>query len=239
MHYQMRRPSGGIIELASCYSIGLYHLSPILRQFRLDHADIEIRVRYGSIDHAHMAVINNEVDLGLVCYPRRLQGLAADLFRNERLLLVCHPQHPLAERSMIEIQELAEQKFIAWQEIQYSPFLKRIPKHRQHLFKPVYEFNEVEMVKRMVEMNEGIAILPESTVQSEIAGQQLVALLFENGGHTEPLAVIYRKQRKLTPAMTNFIKALKKPALPAIQYQQPSTPFLSSVSNRVNCQLQA
>ena len=39
----------------------------------------------------------------------------------------------------------------------------------------------------------------------------LAAVPFENGAHTEPLAVIYRKDQKLTPVMENFIAMLKQP----------------------------
>jgi hypothetical protein len=34
----------------------------------------------------------------------------------------------------------------------------------------------------------------------------------DNSDRTEPLAVIYREQKKLAPAMKNFINALKQPA---------------------------
>ena len=67
------------------------------------------------------------------------------------------------------------------------------------------------MVKRVVEMGGGIAILPEANVRAEVGHQILAAVPFENGGHTEPLAVIYRRSRSLSPAMENFIQALKQP----------------------------
>ena len=34
---------------------------------------------------------------------------------------------------------------------------------------------------------------------------------FADGGSTEPLAVIYRTDQKLTPVMENFIQVLKQP----------------------------
>jgi DNA-binding transcriptional LysR family regulator len=68
-----------------------------------------------------------------------------------------------------------------------------------------------KMVKRVVELEAGIAILPETTVRSELASLVLCGVPFENGGHTEPLAVIYRRRKKLTPAMENFIATLKQP----------------------------
>ena len=63
----------------------------------------------------------------------------------------------------------------------------------------------------MVELDGGIAFLPETTIQPEVAQQRLAAVPFENGGCTEPLAVIYRQCKTLTPAMTSFINALKQP----------------------------
>ena len=93
---QARDTSTGVIELATCYSIGLHQLPPVLRQFRRDFPKVEVRVRYGLVDWVHGAVMDDAVDLGLACYPRRLHGLNIDPFRHERLVLVCHPRHPQA-----------------------------------------------------------------------------------------------------------------------------------------------
>jgi DNA-binding transcriptional LysR family regulator len=160
----------------------------------------------------HAAVLENAVDLGLVCYPQRWHGLAIEPFRHERLMLVCHPRHPLAARPSVTVPELTGQKFVAWTEIHRSPFLRRVPHNLRHHFEPACEFNEVEMVKCVVEQGDGIAILPETLVRSEVAHQRLAAVPFENGQHTEPLAVIYRQSRTLSPAMKSFIQALKQPA---------------------------
>ena len=208
---QARDTSAGTIELAACFSIGLHQLPPVLDRFRRDFPAVEVRVRYEHIDRVHELVMENEVDLGLVAYPRRLPGLAIDPFRHERLMLVCHPQHPLAARPAVTVRDLKEQKFVAWTEIRFSPFLKTIPNNLRHLFQPTHEFNEVEMVKRVVEMDGGIAILPEALVREEVAGRRLAAVPFEDGGHTEPLAVIHRHSRALSLAMANFVQLLKQP----------------------------
>jgi DNA-binding transcriptional LysR family regulator len=62
-----------------------------------------------------------------------------------------------------------------------------------------------------MERNVGVAVLPTATVVSEVANHLLAAVPFEDGRHTEPVAMIYRKNRKLTAAMQNFIQALKPP----------------------------
>ena len=203
--------SRGAIELAACYSIGLHQLPPVLNRFRRDYPRMEINVRYEHIGRVHEMVLADEVQLGLVAYPRRLPGLAIDPFRHERLVLVCHPGHPLATRPAVRVRDLKDQKFVAWTEIRFSPFFKGIPGNLRHYFEPLHEFNEVEMVKRVVEMDAGIAILPEALVREEVADRRLAAVPFEGGGFTEPLAVIYRRSRTLSPAMENFINALKQP----------------------------
>jgi DNA-binding transcriptional LysR family regulator len=103
-------------------------------------------------------------------------------------------------------------RFVAWREIHASPFLKYIPNHQRHLFAATEEFHEAEMVKCRVEAGAGIAILPESIVQPEVSAGRLAAVPFADAGCTEPLAVIYRQDRKLTPVMEQFIKMLKAPA---------------------------
>ena len=202
--------SSGVIELAACYSIGLHHLPPWLKTFQQAFPQVEVRIRYGLIDRVYKEVMDSMVDLGLVCYPQRLQRLTIEPFHHERLMLVCHPQHPLAARPAVAVTDLTGQKFVAWNEIRRSPFLRRVAKSVRHLIEPIREFNEVELVKRVVEMDAGIAMLPETTVRSEVAHQILAAVPFENGGHTEPLAVIYRESHRLSPAMENFIKVLKQ-----------------------------
>ena len=208
---QARDASIGLIELAACYSIGLHQLPSVLDRFRRDFPRVEVRVRYEHIDRVHELVLDNTVNIGLVAYPRRLPGLAIDPFRHERLMLVCHPQHPLAASPAVRARDLKDQKLVAWTEIRSSPIFKGMHQNLRHHFEPLHEFNEVEMVKRVVEMDGGIAILPEALVQEEVASRRLAAVPFEDGGYTEPLAVIYRRSRALSPAMENFIKALKQP----------------------------
>jgi len=210
-----RKAAADIIELAACYSIGLHQLPPCLRRFRRDFPTADVRVRYQLIDRVHDAVLARLVNLGLVCYPRRRPGLAIDLFRHERLVLVCHPRHPLAACQSVTFSGLTGQHFVAWTEIRASPLMKDIPNHLRHHFEPAHEFHEAEMVKRVVEMGAGIAILPEAIVRSEVAGRRLAAVPFANGCCTEPLGIIYRENTILTPAMKDFIQLLKQPTVAA------------------------
>jgi DNA-binding transcriptional LysR family regulator len=73
----------------------------------------------------------------------------------------------------------------------------------------VMEFDNVETVKRALEINAGIAILPANTVTNEIDRNQLIALKLDNGIHVRPLAIIHKKNRMLTPALRSFVELMK------------------------------
>jgi DNA-binding transcriptional LysR family regulator len=71
------------------------------------------------------------------------------------------------------------------------------------------EFDNVETVKRAVEIDSGVAILPEETIRGELANKTLAAVRLD-GKFFRELAVIYKKGKVLSPAMKQFIELLKK-----------------------------
>jgi DNA-binding transcriptional LysR family regulator len=72
------------------------------------------------------------------------------------------------------------------------------------------EFDNIETVKRAVEIDAGIAIVPQTTVVQEISKQTLASVPFEDADFFRPLAVIYKKNKVLSPAMKQFVALLKE-----------------------------
>jgi len=70
------------------------------------------------------------------------------------------------------------------------------------------EFDNIETVKRAVEIDHGIAIVPQATVLQEQKQGTLAVLHFKGKDFTRPLAILHRKGRVLTPAMKKFIETL-------------------------------
>ena len=119
------------------------------------------------------------------------------------------PEHPLAKRKSVDIQEVAGQKFIGFEpDIPTRKATDQIFKEANIETEPVMEFDNVETVKRAVEINAGIAILPQTTVVREEAQGLLKVLKFKNKTYKRPLALIHRKGRVLTPAIKKLIDLL-------------------------------
>jgi DNA-binding transcriptional LysR family regulator len=70
------------------------------------------------------------------------------------------------------------------------------------------EFDNIETVKRAVEIDHGVAIVPQATVVQEVKQGTLAAISFKGKEFTRPLAILHRKGRVLTPAMKKFIEIL-------------------------------
>ncbi len=96
------REGSGAIEIAACLCIGLYRLPPLLLQFQQAFPDIAVHVHLESHNGVHQAVLNNDVDAGLVPYPRHERGLTVAVFRRVPLVLACHPATRLSPLSAIE-----------------------------------------------------------------------------------------------------------------------------------------
>jgi DNA-binding transcriptional LysR family regulator len=75
--------------------------------------------------------------------------------------------------------------------------------------KHVMEFDNVETVKRAVEIDAGVSIVPLGTVTQEISKNTLAAVEIEDGEFFRPLAAMYKKNKVLSPAMKQFLATLK------------------------------
>lgn len=199
------------LELAVCHSIALHQLPSILQRFQAENPGVVVHVRHGNPDRVYEDVLEGAADLGLIGFPRWEVELETETFREERLVLVCHPQHPLAAGPPVVFRKLKGERFIALKEIPWSIFLRTVGAAARFRYQPVQEFEELEAVKQAVESDLGISILPEAAVRSEVASQTLAAVPFKGDDYFEPLGVIYLDTGGYSPAKENFIQFLKRP----------------------------
>jgi DNA-binding transcriptional LysR family regulator len=203
----------GNIRVATIYSIGLHVLPPYVTKFMRSYPTVNVHVEYRRDNQVYENVLGNVVDLGLVAYPTRDSRLEIVPLRKDKLVLICHPQHEFAKRKSVKVKALDGQKFINFEhDIPTCKALDKIFKDHRVSVDQVMQFDNIETVKRAVEIESGVAIVPQETIGEEVANQTLAAVKLENGRYTRPLAVIYKKNKVLSPAIKQFIAMLKEPA---------------------------
>ena len=201
----------GTIRIATIYSIGLHDLPPYVKRFLKSYPTVNVHIEYRRANQVYDDVVGNVVDLGLVAYPVRDPKLEVFPLRRDPLVLICHPQHPLARNKSIKLRTLNGQKFIGFEpDIPTRKALDKVLKENSVEVQHVMEFDNIETVKRAVEIDAGVAIVPQTTVIQEVAKQTLAQVLLEDGDLFRPLAAIYKKNKVLSLAMKQFLAILKE-----------------------------
>jgi DNA-binding transcriptional LysR family regulator len=200
----------GNIRVATVYSIGLYDLPSCIKRFLQDCPTVNVQVEHRRANQVYDDVLGNLVDLGLVAYPSPDLKLEIIPLRKDALFLTCHPEHPLAKLKSIKLKALNGQKFINFEsDLPTRKALDKMFKVHGVSVNNVMEFDNVDTVKRAVEIDSGLAMLPEETIRGELANRTLAAVPLE-GRFLRELAVIFKKGKVLSPAMKQFVERLKK-----------------------------
>ena len=203
----------GTIRVATIYSIGLHDLPPYLKKFLKAYPTVHVHVEYRRSNQVYDDVLSNVVDLGLVAYPARDAKLEIVPLRKDMMVLICHPQHPLSRNKTIKCKDIAGQKFIGFEpDIPTRRAIDKILKENDVQVQHVMEFDNIETVKRAVEIDAGIAIVPHGTITQEISKQTLAEVKLEDAEFYRPLAAIHKKNKVLSPAMKQFLNVLKSSA---------------------------
>lgn len=208
--HELRNVVAGELSVASIYSIGLHELPPVLKGFRHKHPDVEVRVAYRRSVQVYSEVLAGEVDLGLVAFPGKRTGLNVEIFDEDELVLICHPNHALARHESISLSELNGEKFISFEpDLPTRKVIDRHLREKSVQIEHSMEFDNIEMVKRAVEIESGVSIVPSNTVNKEVESGLLVAVTISDPRMVRPLGVISRRNRARSPAQKEFVAELR------------------------------
>ena len=207
---EMRNIVSGTIQISTINSIGLHELPPYLKSFIKQFPSVNARVEYRRANLVYEDVLHGNSDLGLVAFPPTHKDLTIIPFANDELIIVMSPEHRLTKKRSISMNDLSGVEFVAFErDIPTRKATDEILAKAGVEVQVVMEFDNVETVKRAIEINAGIAILPASTVITESERNQLVIYKLEGGIHNRPLAIIHKKNRILTPALRSFVELMQ------------------------------
>jgi DNA-binding transcriptional LysR family regulator len=199
----------GSVRVGTVYSVGLHELPPYLTEFLRAHPQVNVHLEYLRSNKIYEDLVEGKIDLGVVAYPARRSQIVTVAFRHDELVLVVPPEDPFARLNKIAVSQLIGQRFVGFErDIATRKASDRIL--RDHGVKAHYtmEFDNIETIKRAVEIGQGIAIVPRSTIGLETARGSLKVLEFNEGPFLRPLAIIYKRGRDLSPAVNRFVEVL-------------------------------
>jgi DNA-binding transcriptional LysR family regulator len=205
----------GDLRLAAVLSVGLHELPAYTRQFMRQHPQVKIHTDYLRSSEVYTAVLSGKTDAGFVAYPVARRGLACEVIWRDRLVVVCSPSHRLARRARVALSDLSGEKFIAFAADQPTrKALDRALRAARVSIRPQMEFDNVETVKRTVEIGDAVSILPQATLANEQRAGSLVPIGITGADIWRPVGVITRRNRAGSPALLEFLELLRAGQMP-------------------------
>ena len=207
----LKSSSRNRINVGAIYSIGMHTLPDYVKKFMVSYPNVNVHIEYLSGRKIYELVLVGDIDIGLVAVPRRDKRLEVYDFQDEPLVLVCSPKHPLAIESQIDIHKVQFERFISFEKgAPTRAWIDNILERYNIVVRPVMEFDNIETVKRAVEINSGISILPQTAIVQEVSSGTIKAIPFSNEKFVRPTGIIVRKGKILSQAGRYCIELLRK-----------------------------
>lgn len=201
------------INIGAIFSIGLHTLPDYVKKFMVSYPNINVHIEYFSADTIYEKVLEGELDIGIVAVPKRDKRLDVFDFEDELLVLACSPRHVLANECTVDIHQLQFEKFIAFEkDVPTRVWIDNILHRYNVSIQPVMEFDNIETIKRAVEINLGISILPQIALLQEVGTCAIKAIEFSNERFIRPTGIIIRKGKIFSQAGRYLIELLRKKA---------------------------
>ncbi len=193
---ELRELHKGKLAIAANEFTALY-LLPVLGEFRRLHPMIKIVVQRALGSHIPDDVLRHNSELGVLTYDPQEPQLCSTVVYLDELIFVVPPSHPLARAQQVSIRQLGAESFVA--HIVSSPYREKLP--------------TLQAIKRFVAMGNGVALLPEISVENELARGELVRIAVRELRLHRKLRLVYRKSASLSHAARAFLKVAETIAL--------------------------
>ncbi len=210
---QLRRPGAalrGEVTIAAIYSAGIDLLNRVQSDFESAHPQTQVLIHYLQPDAVCRRVRDRLCDFGILAFAQRWRDLASIPLRDELMVVVCHPQHPLAGRESVHASDLDGQPLVMFDA--HLPVRRRLVSYlKSHgaAAEVAASFDNIDTIKTyLAATRSAAAILPRRTVGREVA-QGLLKQVALAPTFTRPLAVVHDRDRPLGPLARSFIETLK------------------------------
>ena len=205
---------GGTVKVATVYSVGLHELPAKVREFMTKFPAAKIDLEYSRTTRVVRDVLNGTVELGVLAFPEPRRGLTITPMPDNLLVLIAPPDHKFAKRKKIKVTELNGEEFVHFErDVPTRKAMDKIFKANNVEVKKVAEFDNIETIKRAVEVGFGLAIVPEpAVIEARNAGTIAVIELAEKYW-IRSVGVIYRSDRALSLAAKKFVDLLSSNSL--------------------------
>ena len=185
-------------------------LLPMIARFRQRHSQAQVEVRRMLSREIAGEALRRSLDFGVLTFQPAERGLLSMPIGVDELVMLTHPDHPLARRKQVTMEELGRQAIIAHNDP--SPARERVLQlfeQRHASLNIQIALPSLDGIKRAVEMQLGVALLPRRCALAEIARSQLVAVTVPQLRLSRQVRLIYRRAGETSHAAAAFLDSVR------------------------------
>ena len=217
--------SSDTVRVASIYSVGLSYMKQFVQRFTELNPQINVQLEYHHPSEVYNLVKSGDADLGLLSYPTATNSVAVIPWREEKMSIVISPDHPLASDHEVSLNDLNGFDMVGFdQNLRIGQEINRVLANANATPNVVMEFDNIETLKRAIEINAGFSILPQAHVQREVSAGTLTAVTVNDNSLVRPVGIIHRDNIKLGKNTEYFIELLIEDVqAPSAMHATPQT----------------
>lgn len=201
---------GGTVKVSCVYSVGLHEMPAKVGEYMSKFPAARIDLEYSRTTKVVRDVLNGNAELGVIAFPEPKRGLKIVQMPPNKLVVICPPDHKLAKRSSLKAKDLAGEDFVHFErDTPTRKAIDKILKAKGVEVTKVAEFDNIETIKRAVEVGFGIAIMPLPSVLDEQRLGTLAVVELSEKEWVRPVGVLYRTDRSLGLAAKKFVQILE------------------------------
>lgn len=201
------------VRVAAIYSVGILDMARLEKELSRWMPESKLLVEYLRPEKVRDAILADRVDLGIVSYPEPSKEISAITWREEKMMVVVAPTHPLATRLTLTVADLAHQGFVAFDDdLRVGWEVRRYLRESGAQVDEVMHFDNIPAMKEAVALGTSISILPVRVLHNDLEQGRLVAIPIEGCTLVRPLGIVHRKRKKFNRAMQAFLDLLMREA---------------------------
>lgn len=185
---------------------GVYAVLPLVAAFQQQYPGIVVDVRRIAARQMAQEVLLRSVDVGVLTFNPPERELQSIVVAVDELVLLVRPDHPLAGRDRISMEEMGQQTVIAHNDP--SPMRDRVLQMYEQRHAPLnikLALPSLDGIKRAVEMGLGVALLPRRCALAEIARGDLVEVQVPDLRSPRQVRLVHRRDTALSHAARAFL----------------------------------
>lgn len=176
----------GLLRLGASTTISQYIISPVLARFHQKQKDIKVNLLNGNTEQIENALINKEIEIGIVEGQSKNLSIKYIPFLKDELVLVCSNKNPFAKQSEVSVNDLKSMKFITRERgsgtLEVIEFALKKMNLKLSDLQIEMQLGSTESIKSYLLNSDCLAFMSIHAVSKELKNKELIVLDVENLG---------------------------------------------------------